>query len=600
MKSNHTFFRKTCGIVKSLVTPVVSELPFFTLFLLAIAVQTEVEVLRCLIHGQEKAALGLLFGIFPRAIALTYLFTLLVHYIRCKTVKIGCYALAATLLLVCVFLRLVFKKTLQPDIFILLAETNGKESSEFLSSFLLTPGGIASLGCLTAYVVAVFLFEKRKVKIALWWGHQKWQQIMNGVLCALVCIGILKFNLYAKILAAKDYDNIDAIVGGGGATLSKFDSLSAIYTSLFYLSIMRQDMGNAVHATLNAHVVPQNFGTDSLNVIYVIGESYNKWHAHLYGYPLPTTPRLDEERKKGNLFVFEDVVAPFNQTSLVMKNTLCCNSLRYGEKWSEKPYFPTLFNKAGYAVVSWDNQKGESKTSQVLYALSLDSFMYNEDLSKASYTQVSECRFPFDSELVDDFSRKAKRSKVRQLVMFHLCGQHVGYESRYPHTKSFTRFSAKDIKRKESYMDDSKRGIIADYDNATFYNDHILGKIIDLFRNENTVLVYFSDHGEEIFDYRDSFGRVVFDPEQQPQGLHSQYDVPFMIWCSDKYKERHPDVVEDIRCSLRKPFRTDEICHVLFHLTGLKTAYYRPECDLLSPRYVKYRRTVGDGMKYDK
>ncbi len=367
--------------------------------------------------------------------------------------------------------------------------------------------------------------------------------------------------------------------------------------SLFSIHHVNLYIKQAVATSIDADVPQQEFDTDSLNVIYVIGESYNKWHAHLYGYTLPTTPHLDEERKKGNLFVFEDVVTPFNGTSLVMKNTLCCNSMRYNEKWSDKPYFPTLFKKAGYDVFFWDNEKWDEMP--VFFGISLEAFIYNDELSKATYTQLNERVYQYDGLLIEDFQRNTKRQNTRQLIMFHLYGQHVTTSERYPHQKPFDRFRTEDIKRKTSWLNDDKRQMIAEYDNATLYNDHVLKQIIDLYRNENTVLLYFSDHGDECYDYRDSFGRVKFDPETQPEGIHCQYDVPFMIWCSDKYMERNPRVVDNIKQSLHKPFRTDEICQVLFHLANLKTEYYRPECDLLSPQYVKYQRTVGDGIMYD-
>ena len=44
----------------------------------------------------------------------------------------------------------------------------------------------------------------------------------------------------------------------------------------------------------------------------------------------------------------------------------------------------------------------------------------------------------------------------------------------------------------------------------TLYNDYVLKNIIDLFRDKNTVVLYFSDHGEEIYDYRD-FNDLEFD-----------------------------------------------------------------------------------------
>lgn len=84
---------------------------------------------------------------------------------------------------------------------------------------------------------------------------------------------------------------------------------------------------------------------DSINVIYILGESFIKSHASLYGYRLKTTPFMDTEQEKGNLVAFNDVVAPFNSTTQVQKNTFCCNSLADGEVWYEAPYFPILLRK---------------------------------------------------------------------------------------------------------------------------------------------------------------------------------------------------------------------------------------------------------------
>ena len=43
---------------------------------------------------------------------------------------------------------------------------------------------------------------------------------------------------------------------------------------------------------------------DSVDVVFVIGESFIKWHSSLYGYRLPTSPVLDEELRRGRLAVF--------------------------------------------------------------------------------------------------------------------------------------------------------------------------------------------------------------------------------------------------------------------------------------------------------
>ena len=592
-----TFFR----VVKSLTTPVEAELPFFCLFLLAIAFMPLRYFPSPLIHGHWQLVANFLFENFPRAVVIAYLFTLLVYFTRSRAVRIACYAFGTALFAICLFLLCVFRMSLQPNIIMLIAETNYKESTEFLSSFLFSAGGIVTLLVMAIYIAAVLLLERRKAQLTLWWSKLRWKPLMNTVLCVFVCVGLVQCRIYGETVTAKRVEKIN--MDGAAAR----DAVTSLFLSLYSVVEVNQQMKHAVDVSLAATVPPQTFDDDSLNVVYVIGESYIRKHSHLYGYSLPTTPHLDEERRKGNLFVFEDVVAPYNSTSTVMKNTLCCNSLRNHEKWYEKPYFPVLFKKAGFDVLFWDNQL-EGSSSQAFYAFTLESFMYNEQLREASYSQLSERSYPYDAQIVEDFSRKARHRKSHQLVMFHLMGQHLIAVDRYPHEKPFMRFSKKDIKLHKDYLDDAKRQMIgdfdkrqmiADYDNATFYNDYVLKQIIDLYRNENTVLIYFSDHGEEIFDYRDSYGRVKFDPESQPEGVHYQYEVPFMIWCSDKYMAAHPDVVKCIKQSLRKPFRTDDICQVVFHLAHLKTEYYRPKYDLLSPEYVKYRRTVEEGMRYD-
>ena len=246
----------------------------------------------------------------------------------------------------------------------------------------------------------------------------------------------------------------------------------------------------------------------------------------------------------------------------------------------------------------WDVQKDDS--IQAIFEYSLNSFVYNKDLAQESYTKISKNVFQYDDQAVSDFSAEVKKLAKCNLIIFHLMGQHVAAKRRYPHTNQFDKFTFKDIKRKASYLDDSKRQMIAEYDNATLYNDYVLKHIIDLYRNKNTVLLYFSDHGEEVFDYRDSFGRGILDNKMLRQGLRSQYEVPFMIWCSDKYIQMHPQKMKAIKSALHRPFETDNLCNVLFDLAGISTPIYKPARDVLSPKYQRKDRVVEGKYNYDK
>ena len=54
--------------------------------------------------------------------------------------------------------------------------------------------------------------------------------------------------------------------------------------------------------------------TEPINVVLILGESTRAASMHCYGFALPTTPKLDELRSRGEIAVFTDVVSPSNAT----------------------------------------------------------------------------------------------------------------------------------------------------------------------------------------------------------------------------------------------------------------------------------------------
>ena len=578
-------------LLDKLLLPVFREFPFFVLFLVGISVMPIRFIPSHLHYFYWERIYNFFILDFPRAGVIAYAFTLWVYYTRSKLIKIGGYVLASILFTVCIFLHLVFNKTLQPDIITLIAETNSNESSEFISTFLCTKGGALTVFFLLLYIGIIIVLEKYKERI--WQGIQlfRYKIGLNVLVVAFLICGIFQLKFYREITSVETIDDLPVDYGG-------YDSFTSLFYSLYSIRLVHLEMKHAVVVTKSIPVKTQVSDKDTLNLVYVIGESYIRSHSQLYGYGLPTTPYLSEENKKGNLFVFDNVVSPFNQTSLTMKNTFCCNSLRNHEKWSDYPYFPAIFKKAGYQVYFWDVQKDDS--IQALFEFSLNSFVYNKELMQEAYTQVSKNHFQYDNQAVVDFAKETRLSASHNLVIFHLMGQHMDPGKRYPHTKEFEKFTSRDIRVNKPYLTDSKRQFIAEYDNATRYNDYVLKHIIDLFRDKNTVLVYFSDHGEEVYDYRDSYGRVDFDNQHIKEGVKCQYEVPFMIWCSNPFMEKNPQIIHDIKRALHRPFKTDEICQILFHLAQLKTAYYRKKQDLLSPDYLPYERVLDNGINYDR
>ncbi len=82
--------------------------------------------------------------------------------------------------------------------------------------------------------------------------------------------------------------------------------------------------------------------------------------------------------------------------------------------------------------------------------------------------------------------------------------------------------------------------MIDEYDNSVAYNDFVINSIIDTLaqhQGEKSVMIYFSDHGEELYDKRDFAGHAY--EKISPY----MCQIPFMIWVSPEYKEHNPDII---------------------------------------------------------
>ena len=244
----------------------------------------------------------------------------------------------------------------------------------------------------------------------------------------------------------------------------------------------------------------------------------------------------------------------------------------------------------------YDNQKNFDMG--FVFAYSLNTYLYHPQIMKACYHETNDSTFEFDGQMVDDY-QKRQTPCAKRLVLFHLLGQHVGFEYRYP--KNFAYFNEDSLSfRKEPWLTKDMREDIVHYDNATRYNDHVLQQIIGLYDQQNTIVVYLSDHGEEVYDYRENSGRDDWGMGSDPrQVLRWQYMVPFVVWCSDKYAATHPDIIKQLQNATSRPAMLDNVCQLLFHLSDLKTPYYNKTRDVLSSDYVCPKRILNESIDCD-
>lgn len=328
----------------------------------------------------------------------------------------------------------------------------------------------------------------------------------------------------------------------------------------------------------------------SKNIILIIGESYNRHHSTLYGYDKITTPLQIKHKKEGSLVVFNDVIALHNLTNEAFASLLSTHCVGDSTEYFNYPLFTTLFRNAGYDVAFFSNQYISADANS--YSDFHEDIIVNEPkMSAAQFTRRNNTRYTYDKELIDNHHDLPIESNGN-LIIYHLMGQHVDFESRYP--ESFNYFN------ENMYINSNikHRNTIAHYDNATLYNDYVLDCIIDRFKDEDAIILHIADHGERTCDDGTGFGRRF---SYTPGDIRQQYEIPFWIYCTEKYKELHPDIMQNIEKAENLPLCTDNIAHLLLFLGGISTEYYKEEYNPLSSRYdSSLPRIINNEYYYDE
>ncbi|MDE6283280.1 MAG: phosphoethanolamine transferase [Muribaculaceae bacterium] len=331
---------------------------------------------------------------------------------------------------------------------------------------------------------------------------------------------------------------------------------------------------------------------NEFDIIIVIGESFIRQHSPLYGYYLNTTPRLKEQCDSGRLVVFSDMITAANFTTASLRNFLNLNDLSEDETWYNSVYFPLLIKKAGWNVYHYDNQT-VSRTSDA----GIGRMIYSPVNLSEVYDGVSDSIFNYDGDYLSYIDRKLipREKSGRKLVIYHLWGQHFPASDRFPGTP---RFDISDITSDHPWLNDDRRREIAAYDSATYYNDSIVNAIIDSRRDRPTILIYFSDHGEDSWELAPVEARNRPMPQDRAW-LDRQYHIPFMVWMSDSLRQQYPAIEQRIRSAADRSAMLDNLGQMILGMAGITTPLYRPERDITSPHWHPRPRVTAEGYHYD-
>jgi len=437
----------------------------------------------------------------------------------------------------------------------ILADSNLRDSWDFLISHFNTPLTVFSLAIFLPLII-IIPFLIKQIRFFSWFLKPK--SSLRRLLTALLLTMCITSALYVTGLISQ---NLPFLV-------VKTSLQYAQETKTYHTLGLSDKIGDFKNSIRKRRDTNETF-------VIVIGESHTRHKMSLYDYDRSTNPKL--EAIKDDLVIFDKVISPATNTLESLENVLTLSN--YEDSTAiQKGSIIQLFNSVGFKTYWLSNQQplGTEESLLTKIASSADESVF---INMASTDRST----PFDAELLQPFEDAINDSYPKKVIFLHLLGNHIDYHKRYP--KQFEVFKTMGDK----YQDIEE--VIDAYDNATIYNDYILNDIITKLksRSEESFMLYFSDHGEEVYQTKDTYGHYE-DNISKPM-----YDIPFILWQSEAFKKNRP-----IRFRPYRKYMTDDLIHSIGHLANIKYDAYDAKRSIFSIYYKNKTRFIQGDVDYDK
>lgn len=302
--------------------------------------------------------------------------------------------------------------------------------------------------------------------------------------------------------------------------------------------------------------------------VMVIGETARAQNWALNGYNRPTNPEL--EKVKG-LTSFTQAYTESNTTHKSVPMLLSPLTAHNFDSIYYRKGIITAFKEAGFRTAFFSNQRYNNSFID-FFGKEADTWNFlREQPNNAS-------RIVYDDELLELVSKELKCSDRKQFIVLHTYGSHFNYRERYPSGMAFFK---PDIPMDANAG--NRNSLLNAYDNTIRYTDYFLARLIRLLDETDihTVLLYTSDHGEDIYDDN---RHLFLHASPIPSGY--QLHVPFLVWMSDKYQQAFPLALKTVQANRKKHVSSSaSFFYTMLELGGIKTVYSNDSLSVANPLY---------------
>lgn len=312
-------------------------------------------------------------------------------------------------------------------------------------------------------------------------------------------------------------------------------------------------------------------------LLIIIGESQNKTHMQLYGYPRQTNPLLMEI--KDELTIYNDVCSPAIHTLTCMKQILTFTNYEQPDMYKKEANIIELLHFGGYKTFWFDNQ-GEDKNG----TFAIDTYTPTSYRTMAKRSDVYNATGKQnDSIIIGALEMALQDTTANKAIFLHLVGNHFDYSNRYEPSFAFFNDTTDINSPYLHLLSEQDIEKINAYDNATRYNDYIVRTCIERMRGieGRSAMLYISDHGEEIFDYQNYCSRSF--EKISP----AMCEIPLILWMNDEYQDSL-----NLTLETNRPTCTDDIIHGIMDLAQIKYTLYDSTRSVFHPAYYPKERKI--------
>ena len=327
--------------------------------------------------------------------------------------------------------------------------------------------------------------------------------------------------------------------------------------------------------------------SDSTLVVVVIGESCNRNHMSIYGYHRPTTPRL---ASRNDIWVFDNVISANSNTLSSVMLFLTENNMDFQRPMDSCIHIFDVLHTTPYKSYWLSNQSPiglwDNGVSNLASNADVVSFVNVMSSSSMESTQMAS----FDQKLFEPLGKALSENEKHKVVFLHLMGCHTQYNRRYP--RGFAHFKGAKDKREK---------VVDAYDNAIYYSDFVVDSVFStlaVYSQQHPKVrisaLYFSDHGENVYDEGDYCGH-----DYSGKIPHANVEIPFFLWFSESQQASLQSENVCLEQRLHAPYMIDDLFHTLMDLAAVRASCFDDRRSLVNKDFdASRKRILEDGSCY--